>query len=705
MKEAGNNIFKAILRSYAILFFSQNRVFGGLLLLATFFHPQAGATGLLFTIASVVYAWYSKFPKAETEKGFYSFNTLLLGLAFGTFYHFTFRYCVWATFGCFACILITALFAGWSHRRNLPYLSLPFVVTFCIIFAAANSVFNLGLEQRSSIILNELTEKAPVHSSLHYVELFFRSLGAVVFQDDIVAGVLIAAGLLIHSRIAFSLAVIGFVVAVLLNAALNTYPEGISYYHLGGNIMLTVLALGSFFQVPKLRSYLLALAGIPVIFLLINALTKLFGIFDLPVISLPFCFASLLFIRFLVFSKSKLFPVSQTYSPEINLYQHTNSAERLNDLQYFDIKLPFLGEWFVTQGYNGGITHKSEWGQALDFVIRDEENKTYKGTGTIPEHYLCYGKPVLACGNGVVEEVVDHIHDNAVGDVNLQDNWGNCIVIKHTNGLYSKVSHLQPGSAKVQAGDYVEQGDIIGLCGNSGRSPEPHLHFQVQSTPYIGSKTLSYPFSSFLDFDDDLQTARFHDTPAEGHSVKRLVLNDVLRRSFEFRPGYVALLVTGKKTETIEVQVDELNTLSLFSKETNSRAYFINNGTSHYFTSFEGSKKSILYLFYLAAYKVTFANDVEVGDSFPFYLEPASVLKTIQDFAAPFYQFVQLRYRSITRLGNGSIHVETNQQRQVFSKIRKVVSADIQINSKGIQSFEIIRNDQKTTVEWVGRNI
>lgn len=705
MKEAGNNIFKAVLRSYAILFFSQNRVFGSLLLLATFFYPQAGATGLLFTIAAAGFAQLNKFPKAETEKGFYSFNALLLGLAFGTFYHLTFRYCVWAAFGCFACILITTLFAGWSHKKNLPYLSLPFVITFCIVFAAANSVFNLGLEQRSSIIINELAQKASAPNSLYYIELFFKSLGAVVFQDNMFAGVLIAVGLFIHSRIAFSLAIIGFAAAILLNAVLGTYPEGISYYHLGGNIMLTVLGLGSFFQVPKLRSYLLALASIPVVFLLINALTKLLGVFDLPVISLPFCFASLLFIRFLVFSKSKLFPVSQTYSPEINLYQHANSSGRLNDLKYFDIKLPFLGEWFVTQGYNGGITHKSEWGQALDFVIRDEENKTYKGTGTVPEHYLCYGKPVLACGNGVVEEVVDNIHDNAIGDVNLQHNWGNCIVIKHTNGLYSKVSHLQPGSAKVQAGDYVEQGDIIGLCGNSGRSPEPHLHFQVQSTPYIGSKTLSYPFSSFLDNDEDLQTARFHDTPAEGHSVKRLVLNDVLRRSFDFRPGYVALLVTGKKTETIEVQVDELNTLSLFSKETSSRAYFINNGTSHYFTAFEGSRTSILYLFYLAAYKVTFANDVEVSDSFPFYLEPLSGLTVLQDVVAPFYQFVQLRYQSITRLGNGSIHVETGQQRKVFSRASKVVSAGIQINSKGIQSFEIIRNGQKTTVEWVGRNI
>ena len=70
---------------------------------------------------------------------------------------------------------------------------------------------------------------------------------------------------------------------------------------------------------------------------------------------------------------------------------------------------------------------------------------------------------------------------NNIGDVNLGDNWGNTIIIKHGDYLFSKISHIKEGSFKVRVGDYVKKGDVLAVCGNSGRSPEPHLHFQLQS--------------------------------------------------------------------------------------------------------------------------------------------------------------------------------------------------------------------------------
>lgn len=712
MKRKLNSLGRAVLNSYAIIFFSQNKGLGLLLLLATFFNPSAGFTGFAFASIAIACSYFAKFSSTDIQKGIYSFNALLLGLSLGTFYHLNIPFIVWGFFACIACVLLTSIFNLWSIRKNLPFLALPFIITFCILFSAANSVFNLGLQQRESIILDELTADSLLRNAVipaiklpYYLGLYFKALSAVVFQDNSLAGILIAIGLLIHSRIAFSLSVIAFVVALGLNSLTGTYPEGLSAFHLGSNIMLTVLGLGSFFQVPRVRSYLFSLFSIPLVFLLINALTKMLGIFDLPIISLPFCTVTLFAIRALVAGKSKLFPIINTYSPEINLYLFLNSAERLNDLKYVDIKLPFLGEWFVTQGYNGGVTHKNEWGQALDFVIKDENGFVFKGTGMSPENYHCYGKPVLSCGNGVVEQVVDHIADNPIGGVNVQENWGNTIIIKHTNGLFSKVSHLKQGSAKVRVGDFVQQGDIIGLCGNSGRSPEPHLHFQIQATPYIDAKTLAYPFSSYLDYVDDEPKPVFHDTPAEGHSVQTIVLSDVLRRSFDFRPGFVALLVTGEKTETVSMEIDEFNRTYLYAKENDVRAYFINNGTSMYFTDFEGDKSSMLYLFYLAAYKITFAQDIEITDKFPLQYEPAFVLRTVQDLVSPFYRFIELSYSSIAKQKNGTMHVETAGQRSVFNQTKNFFKGDVQFSAKGLQRFEIMINGQKTIVEWVGQNI
>src|SRR6202012_1718163 len=117
----------------------------------------------------------------------------------------------------------------------------------------------------------------------NYMGLFFRALSAVLFQNNIIAGVLISIGLLIHSRINFSLLILAFIAACLFNSFTGTYSGGISYYHLGSNIIMAAGAIGSFFLIPSTRSYLWALITIPVTMVLINGLTRLFGVYDLPV--------------------------------------------------------------------------------------------------------------------------------------------------------------------------------------------------------------------------------------------------------------------------------------------------------------------------------------------------------------------------------------------------------------------------------------
>ncbi len=151
--------------------------------------------------------------------------------------------------------------------------------------------------------------------------------------------------------------------------------------------------------------------------------------------------------------------------------------------------LPFEGRWLVARGGRSWRTSHS-WhliGQryAYDFVAVDGQGHRHRGTGRLKEDYLSYGLPVLAPADGVVAHVRDGVRDAVeVGtgwvDWRSRDFRGNFVVIRHAEAEYSLLAHLVPGSIALGAGDRVQRGQRVGLCGHSGHSTEPHLHFQVQ---------------------------------------------------------------------------------------------------------------------------------------------------------------------------------------------------------------------------------
>lgn len=689
-------------------------------MLVTFFRPFAGLSGWIAVTIALAFSYASGYMRVEGHKGLLSYNALLLGIGMGTFYNSGTAFWLLLFLAVILCVIISGILLNILGKRGLPLLAIPFVICFWLIILVSREFSAIDLTTRNIYWLNEMYaigenpllkfimffENLPFHP---LVITFFKSLSSLFFQDNVLAGMIIFIALLIHSRIGLTLLIIGFITSILFNSIVHAYGNGINYYLMGGNFIMVTIAIGSFFLIPSGRSYLWAILSVPITFIIVIALGKLTSSFQLPVYSLPFCFVTIMLIYFLALrqrgGKLMLTPL-QLYSPEKNLYNYLSSKERLAYSNYVRFRLPFLGRWIVSQGYDGNITHKGDWSKALDFVIVDSEMKTYTQYAIKPENFYCYNKPVLAAANGYVTEIIDHVEDNEIGKINQTDNWGNTIVLRHGEGLFTKMCHLRKHSFKVKTGDYVKQGDVVAACGNSGRSPEPHLHFQVQVTPYVGSKTLPYPFAAYNITKGPTGDVAEYKVPAETEVVSNVVINNDLSAAFEFLPGS-RLDVSAESFEngTWEVFTDSYNATYIYCHQSASIAYFKSMESVFYFISFEGDRHSLLYYFYLSCFKISFSTEplCVTTDKFPLQLSNNNPGKWLQDLIAPFYIFRRLYYQSTNKvlsndIFNAEILISTGQTLQYFTFKKEILSSEILIKEGKINSYNFTQHNKSTKV-------
>lgn len=153
------------------------------------------------------------------------------------------------------------------------------------------------------------------------------------------------------------------------------------------------------------------------------------------------------------------------------------------------LSLPFKGNWLVLWGGDTReLNHHHDAPNqrfALDLLGMSEDGKTQRGDGVRNEDYYAFGREVLAPGDGTVIEVIEGVRDNAPGSMNPYSALGNCVVIEHRKHEVSVLAHLKLGTIVVKVGDNVKRGQLLGKCGNSGNSSEPHLHYHLQNSPVL----------------------------------------------------------------------------------------------------------------------------------------------------------------------------------------------------------------------------
>ncbi|MFU8860440.1 MAG: urea transporter [Cyclonatronaceae bacterium] len=704
-------IWQSLLNSYSQIFFSDNRLFAVILVPVTFMDFYAGLFGLTSVIVANLTAWMIGLDTFRISKGYYGFNALLTGLGLGIYFEPGLLLVLIVVIAGLLTLLIAVALEGIIGKYSLPHLSLPFVFALWALVLATREFSALGLNERWIYTLNDLyilggqplVNLYEWWNSLYIpvsLRSYLLSLGAILFQYSVFSGVLLAIGLLIYSRIAFTLSLIGFYIAWLFYQLIGAELSEVNYSYIGFNYILTAIATGGFFVIPNRSSYLSLLVLIPIVAVITVSFSAILAPFGLPVYALPFNVLVLTYLYVLKFRTDNRADLStlfvQLNSPEKNLYSFVNYRERFGKESPVDIHLPFFGEWKVTQAHDGEFTHKGDWRHAWDFEITDDEGKTYKDRGDFTHDYYCYGKTVIAPADGTVEAIADGIEDNIIGERNPSDNWGNTIVIRHSENIYSKLSHLIPGSFSVKKGDKVRMGDDLAKCGNSGNSPYPHLHFQIQSTPYIGSRTLDYPLSNIFIKRNDQRILQTIARPEKGDLVVNVQPEAPLRRAFDLIPGKILIFNTRTGDVTWEVKRDLWQNRYIECAKTGSKAWFRLDDVMLQFTHFEGDRSALLYYFYLAAYRVStgYSPGLVITDTYPVNMIFSPYRIPLQDFAAPFWRYLRGEYSLIypeskTGLQGGDFRLHGSITRKIFGRTKDTIRFGFLIDNRGICGFNI----------------
>ena len=733
-QQIGKEILFSVLNSYSQVFFSTSKVLAIFLVFISFFDYGAGIGGLIAVAIANLLAHYLGYNAYFLKSGLYGFNSLLVGLGVGLIFQPSIELYGLIAITATTCFFLTIVFQGVLGKYGLPFLSIPFLVTIWIVSLSGSQLTALNISERGIYTYNELFGmgghtmvglynwlEALVSSS--FIRIYFYSLGAIFFQTGLLAGIIISIGLLIYSRITFVLSILGYSVSYLFYILVGIEFNSLSYTFIGFNYILTAVALGGYYLIPGRTSYAWIIVLLPSVVLITISTQQLFILFRISPYSLPFNMVVLMFLYALKLREKRsgrlLETPVQLGNPEKNLYLQSGNLKRFPASYPVATSLPFFGEWEVSQGHNGEHTHKGAWRNAWDFIITDKNGNQFKGSGDFPEDYFCFGKAITAPFDGTIVEVVNSIPDNIIGDVDTKNNWGNTVIIEHSHGIYTKLSHLKYHSVEVKEGDNIKQGQLLGKCGNSGRSPYPHLHFQFQPTPYIGSPTLDYPLGHYL-LKGDKYTFETFSFPQKGQVVANPVKNELLAKVLHFIPGQrisgeflVETIKTGSQIQkshfSWKVNADVFNSTYLESKEDGSLAYLYNNGNLHYFTNFTGKKETPLYWFFLTLFKVPlgFLPNSRIQDQIPVNLLFSGILKFLQDFIAPVFLFLKVDYKLEIKeagdiLSSGDVKMISQITKRIAGRETGKYDFTITIKENGVFEIDIRFNDLK--IQMICRN-
>lgn len=593
-----------VLTAYGGILFVEQPLIGLAFLTGTFWFPNVGLAGLIGAAVGMFVGYGLKLPSATSGVNVYS--SLLVGLSLGAYYELSPNLALLITLSSALTVLLAATLRSFLWQLgHLPVLSLPFVIVALTAALAASTYGGLDPYYEPSQLPPAVFDGGTPLGV--WTDTFFAALGSTFFSPHPAVGALLFVGILLRSRYLALLCVTGFLSGQIVFATLAAEPPAGLLTWTGFNFALTAMAVGGIFTVPSVLGFVIAMTGAGASAVVSGALTRYLLVYNLPVMALPFLLTTLTLLaalRMRVGTASPILLLESPGLPEANFERARLARARLGSIGSVPLLAPFLGEWQVYQGFNGQHTHREQWRYALDF-LRLENGRSHAGVGDRLEDYYAFGLPVLSPAYGLVFKIEDSHPDNPPGELELQSNWGNYVLIQADSGVFVLLAHLKQHSVSVREGARVTPSTPIGSCGNSGRSPQPHLHLQVQAHSGLGGGTLPFHLVSCIATAAG-QPPRYQlvTEPHEGWSIQRAEEDPRLAAALRLPVGrelnFSFTAFDGTLTdETLTVEVTLLGQFRVVTRNGASAAFEQRNGTLAFYDR-QGPTSEFLDLWLLA---------------------------------------------------------------------------------------------------------
>jgi urea transporter len=300
----------ALLRGTGQVMFQNNPITGLLFLVGIFVNSaKLGGAGLLGLAASTLAAYLLGADRALVRNGLFGFNGILVGIGLAFFLEFDPLLVVYIVLGAAISTVVMMALASFFAPWDMPALTAPFVLTAWLLLFA---VYQFAHVRPSPLIAPmPLEPQAAVQTELRELATgggpagltvanlahgFFRGVGEVMFQDNLVTGLIFLLAILVNSRISAAFAALGSALGLLTALALG--GNGVAIYHglYGFNPVLCAIALGGLFFVLTWRSAVYALVAAVFSAIVFAAIAVLLSPIGMPALTAPFVLVTWLFL-------------------------------------------------------------------------------------------------------------------------------------------------------------------------------------------------------------------------------------------------------------------------------------------------------------------------------------------------------------------------------------------------------------------------